>query len=107
MGLLRLSPVLPYNVLNYALAITPVSFWVYSLTSALATVPWTALYVYLGTFSNNLMDLAKVCTHVGVGGANACVVACSSLGTRGEGNRARASAARGAGVRSRQGRQWS
>jgi uncharacterized membrane protein YdjX (TVP38/TMEM64 family) len=25
--LLRLSPILPYNVLNYALAITPVPLW--------------------------------------------------------------------------------
>ncbi|KAL6759383.1 snare associated Golgi protein-domain-containing protein [Haematococcus lacustris] len=57
--LLRLSPVLPYNILNYALAVTPVTFWVFSLASALATVPWTALYVYLGTFSTNLMDLAQ------------------------------------------------
>lgn len=60
--LLRLSPVLPYNVLNYALAITPVHFWVFSAASALATIPWTALYVYLGTLSNNLMDLAQVCS---------------------------------------------
>eukprot|EP00197_Chlamydomonas_leiostraca_P006495 CAMPEP_0202868928 /NCGR_PEP_ID=MMETSP1391-20130828/11405_1 /ASSEMBLY_ACC=CAM_ASM_000867 /TAXON_ID=1034604 /ORGANISM="Chlamydomonas leiostraca, Strain SAG 11-49" /LENGTH=292 /DNA_ID=CAMNT_0049549159 /DNA_START=165 /DNA_END=1040 /DNA_ORIENTATION=- len=57
--LLRLSPVLPYNVLNYALAITPVSCWVFSVASAVATIPWTALYVYLGTLSNNLMDLAQ------------------------------------------------
>jgi uncharacterized membrane protein YdjX (TVP38/TMEM64 family) len=57
--LLRLSPVLPYNILNYALALTPVSFWVFTWSSALATVPWTALYVYVGTFSTDLMDLAR------------------------------------------------
>eukprot|EP00798_Chlamydomonas_sp_ICE-L_P010152 gene10152-8055_t len=34
--LLRLSPVLPYNILNYALALTPVSFWVYTGASSLA-----------------------------------------------------------------------
>jgi uncharacterized membrane protein YdjX (TVP38/TMEM64 family) len=61
--LLRLSPVLPYNVLNYALAITPVNFWVFSAASAVATIPWTALYVYLGTSSTDLMELtqASVC----------------------------------------------
>lgn len=58
--LLRLSPVLPYNVLNYALAITPVSFWVFSIASAVATIPWTALYVYLGTFSTDLVELSRV-----------------------------------------------
>eukprot|EP00195_Chlamydomonas_chlamydogama_P007023 CAMPEP_0202892994 /NCGR_PEP_ID=MMETSP1392-20130828/2653_1 /ASSEMBLY_ACC=CAM_ASM_000868 /TAXON_ID=225041 /ORGANISM="Chlamydomonas chlamydogama, Strain SAG 11-48b" /LENGTH=252 /DNA_ID=CAMNT_0049577161 /DNA_START=593 /DNA_END=1351 /DNA_ORIENTATION=- len=56
--LLRLSPVLPYNILNYALALTPVSFWVFSAASAIATIPWTCLYVYIGTFSTNLLDLA-------------------------------------------------
>ena len=59
--LLRLSPVLPYNVLNYALAITPVSAWVFTVASAVATLPWTALYVYLGTSAENLMELAQVC----------------------------------------------
>eukprot|EP00200_Dunaliella_tertiolecta_P006651 CAMPEP_0202357512 /NCGR_PEP_ID=MMETSP1126-20121109/11511_1 /ASSEMBLY_ACC=CAM_ASM_000457 /TAXON_ID=3047 /ORGANISM="Dunaliella tertiolecta, Strain CCMP1320" /LENGTH=272 /DNA_ID=CAMNT_0048950411 /DNA_START=242 /DNA_END=1060 /DNA_ORIENTATION=+ len=57
--LLRLSPVLPYNVLNYALAITPVPLWIFTLGSAVAAIPWTALYVYLGTFSTNLVDLAQ------------------------------------------------
>lgn len=57
--LLRLSPVLPYNILNYALALTPVSFMVFSTASALATVPWTCLYVYIGTFSTDLMALAR------------------------------------------------
>ena len=57
-ALLRLSPVLPYNVLNYAMAITPVSFWCFSWASATSTVPWTLLYVYLGTFSNSVLDLA-------------------------------------------------
>eukprot|EP00798_Chlamydomonas_sp_ICE-L_P015754 gene15754-21877_t len=57
--LLRLSPVLPYNVLNYALALTPVSFGVFTWASSVATIPWTVFYVYIGTFSNNLMDLAN------------------------------------------------
>jgi uncharacterized membrane protein YdjX (TVP38/TMEM64 family) len=58
--LLRLSPVLPYNILNFALAVTPVSFLVFSAASAFATIPWTALYVYLGTFSTDLMELTQV-----------------------------------------------
>mmetsp|Transcript_12836 Transcript_12836/g.22638 ORF Transcript_12836/g.22638 Transcript_12836/m.22638 type:complete len:320 (-) Transcript_12836:267-1226(-) len=63
--LLRLSPVLPYNILNYALGVTPVPFWVFTAASAFATVPWTALYVYLGTLSTNLMDLAQGKIHSG------------------------------------------
>lgn len=57
--LLRLSPVLPYNILNYALALTPVSFLVFSAASAVATIPWTCLYVYIGTFSTDVMALAR------------------------------------------------
>lgn len=48
MCLLRLSPILPYNILNYAAALTPISFFAYSLSSAAAIIPWTCLYVYLG-----------------------------------------------------------
>lgn len=58
-ALLRLSPVLPYNVLNYAAALTPISFLSYSVSSAVAIVPWTVLYVYLGTLSLSVMDLAR------------------------------------------------
>ncbi|GAX74592.1 hypothetical protein CEUSTIGMA_g2040.t1 [Chlamydomonas eustigma] len=56
--LLRLSPIMPYNILNYALALTPVSLAVYTIASCIATVPWTCLYVYVGTLSTDLMDLA-------------------------------------------------
>lgn len=57
--LLRLSPVLPYNILNYALALTPVSFLTFTIASAVATIPWTALYVYIGTFSTDLVALSR------------------------------------------------
>jgi uncharacterized membrane protein YdjX (TVP38/TMEM64 family) len=49
---------MPYNILNYALALTPVSFLVYTVASGIATIPWTCLYVYMGTLSNDLIDLA-------------------------------------------------
>jgi uncharacterized membrane protein YdjX (TVP38/TMEM64 family) len=59
-ALLRLSPVLPYNVLNYALAITPLPLAVYASASAVATLPWAALYVYIGTFSTDVLDITRV-----------------------------------------------
>ena len=61
--LLRLSPILPYNVLNYAAALTPVPFLSYSLSSAIAIIPWTCLYVYLGTFTTNVADLMRGNVH--------------------------------------------
>jgi uncharacterized membrane protein YdjX (TVP38/TMEM64 family) len=47
--LLRLSPVLPFNLLNYALALTRVSLRDYVLGSALGMLPATVLFVYLGS----------------------------------------------------------
>lgn len=46
-ALLRLAPVFPFNLLNYALGLTSVRFVPYLLAS-FAMLPGTALYVYLG-----------------------------------------------------------
>lgn len=47
-GLLRLSPVIPFNVSNYFYGLTKVGFWPYVLATWLGTLPGTCLYVYLG-----------------------------------------------------------
>ena len=47
--LLRLSPVIPFNVSNYFYGLTGVKFWPYVLASWLGMMPGTLLYVYLGT----------------------------------------------------------
>ncbi|HEY5552975.1 MAG TPA: TVP38/TMEM64 family protein [Opitutaceae bacterium] len=46
--LLRLSPVFPYNALNYLLGLTSVRFWPFTLASWVGMLPGTLLYVYLG-----------------------------------------------------------
>lgn len=46
--MLRLSPVFPYNALNYLLGLTGISFWQYFAASAVGMVPGTLLYVYIG-----------------------------------------------------------
>lgn len=46
--LLRLSPVFPFNALNYLLGLTAVRFWAYAGASWLGMLPGTLLYVYLG-----------------------------------------------------------
>ena len=46
--LLRLSPVFPFNALNYLLGLTAVKFWHYVAASWLGMMPGTVLYVYLG-----------------------------------------------------------
>jgi uncharacterized membrane protein YdjX (TVP38/TMEM64 family) len=54
--LLRLSPVFPFNLLNYALGLTKVRFRDYVLASA-GMLPATLLYVYYGKI---LGDVARV-----------------------------------------------
>ncbi len=55
--LLRLSPVLPYNLLNYALGLTNVKLGSYVLASFIGMLPATFMYVYLGSLITNLDDL--------------------------------------------------
>ncbi len=61
-ALLRLSPVLPYNILNYALGITGVTTKDYILGTA-AILPGTAMYVYYGTVAGTLTGISKSVPH--------------------------------------------
>jgi uncharacterized membrane protein YdjX (TVP38/TMEM64 family) len=56
-ALLRLSPVFPFNLLNYALGLTKVTFLQY-LAASLAMLPGTLLYVYYGKAAGSLAALA-------------------------------------------------
>ena len=47
--LLRLSPVIPFNLSNYFYGLTGVRFWRYVLASWIGMMPGTFLYVYIGT----------------------------------------------------------
>ena len=46
--LLRLSPLIPFNLSNYLYGLTAVKFWPYVLASWIGMLPGTLLYVYLG-----------------------------------------------------------
>ncbi len=56
--LTRLSPVLPFNLLNYAFGLTKVSFWQYALGSWIGMLPGTVMYVYLGAGLRSLAAIA-------------------------------------------------
>jgi uncharacterized membrane protein YdjX (TVP38/TMEM64 family) len=47
--MLRLTPLVPFNLLNYGLALTRVSFRDYVLASWIGMLPGTLLYAYLGS----------------------------------------------------------
>ena len=55
--LLRLSPVFPFNLLNYALGLTKVRFGDYAIAS-LGMLPGTLLYVYSGRVGGELAAAA-------------------------------------------------
>ena len=56
-GLTRLSPVIPFSLLNYSFGITGVSFKEYVLASWVGMLPATVLYVYVGSLFENLVDI--------------------------------------------------
>lgn len=54
--LTRLSPVIPFNLLNYFLGLTRVPLWHYILTSWIGMMPGTVLYVYLGSLTTAISE---------------------------------------------------
>jgi len=55
--LLRLSPVVPFNFLNYALGLTTISVWDFVFAS-LGTVPGAFVYAYAGKVTGEALVLA-------------------------------------------------
>ena len=57
--LLRLSPLFPFNLLNYALGLTRVRLRDYVLASVPGMFPGTLLYVYLGSLVTSVSQLTS------------------------------------------------
>lgn len=57
MALLRLSPIFPFNFLNYALGLTGVSFRDY-VSAGFAMLPGTILFVYYGFAAGSVAEIA-------------------------------------------------
>lgn len=57
-ALLRLSPIFPYNALNYLLGLTGIRFWHFFFASWLGMLPGTLLYVYLGYVGKASLEAA-------------------------------------------------
>ena len=55
--LTRLSPIFPFNLLNYAFGLTKVSLKHYFFASWVGMIPGTIMYVYVGSLAG---DLAKL-----------------------------------------------
>jgi uncharacterized membrane protein YdjX (TVP38/TMEM64 family) len=57
--LARLSPLIPYNVLNYFLGLTAARFRDYLLATWIGMLPATVLYVYAGSLAKSVTTLAS------------------------------------------------
>ncbi|CAA7388730.1 unnamed protein product [Spirodela intermedia] len=55
--LLRLVPLLPFNMLNYLLSVTPIGIGEYMMASWLGMMPITLALVYIGTTLKDLSDV--------------------------------------------------
>lgn len=58
-GLTRLSPVFPFNLLNFAFGITRVSLRDYVAASWIGMMPGTVMYVYIGSLAGSLATLGS------------------------------------------------
>lgn len=56
--LTRLSPLFPFNLLNFMFGITKVYFWHYMLASWIGMLPGAVLYVYIGTAAHSISAVA-------------------------------------------------
>ena len=61
-GLMRLSPAVPFNLQNYFFGVTEIPFWHYAAATFVGIMPGSLLYVYLGA-------AGKAATGAGGGGA--------------------------------------
>ncbi len=65
MFLLRLSPLVPFNLLNYTLGLTRLPLSLYVVSSWAGMLPGTFAYVYLGRAGRAAVDAAVGASGVG------------------------------------------
>ncbi len=58
-GLVRLSPVFPFNVLNYVFGLTRVTLRDYFFASWIGMIPGTVMYVYIGSLAGDIARLGS------------------------------------------------
>lgn len=62
--LLRLVPLLPFNVLNYLLSVTPISNTTYIIATWFGVMPMTLAFVYVGTTIKDIADISHDGAHI-------------------------------------------
>lgn len=57
--IMRLSPVIPYNLLNIAMATTSMPFWQFSLVSAVGIVFECSIFCYIGSVASSITSIVS------------------------------------------------
>jgi uncharacterized membrane protein YdjX (TVP38/TMEM64 family) len=55
--LTRLSPIMPFSLINYSLGLTKISAWRFLLATEMGAIPATFVYVYIGTLIGSLAQI--------------------------------------------------
>eukprot|EP00877_Chromochloris_zofingiensis_P014815 jgi/Chrzof1/9588/Cz04g08160.t1 len=61
--LLRISPFIPYNILNYVLALTSIDLASFAVASSTAVAPYALFFAYLGSASTDLIQVLEGAKH--------------------------------------------
>ena len=61
--LTRLSPVMPFSLINYALGLTKISVGKFLFATEVGAIPSTCVYVYFGTLIGNLTKIGPDLRH--------------------------------------------
>jgi uncharacterized membrane protein YdjX (TVP38/TMEM64 family) len=77
--LTRLSPAVPFNVLNYLFGMTGVTGRKFLWASVVGMLPGVVMHVYLGTVAHTLLDVAH--GHVDAGAASLLILAFGVVAT--------------------------
>ena len=59
-GLMRLSPIVPFSLQNYLFSITDIKLGPYILATAIGIMPGSALYVYIGSVGRGLGHTSSI-----------------------------------------------
>jgi len=57
--IMRLSPIIPYNLLNIAMATTSMHFWSFSIVSAIGIVFECGIFCYIGTIADSITSIVS------------------------------------------------
>ena len=81
-GLLRLSPALPFSLQNWFLGVTPVGFWPAQIATFFGIMPGTLLYIWIGSLGGQAGEEASVWKYVGYAVGIVATLAVTILVTR-------------------------